>query len=388
MLREFSTARRGNRRGVVPNRRRREPSAGVAPDLTPAESPPTYHGSRGGRNGQDRRHPARREAARAARRGDRGGCRAAIGPGLAKAALAIKVDGALRDLDAPLPEGGAEVAIVTERDPEALELIRHDAAHVMAEAVTELYPGTKVTIGPPIESGFYYDFEFPADVKITEEDLPKIEEEMRKHIDADEHFSRRDVPVAEALDIFRAQDQGFKVELIEDLVANEGVETVSLYKNGHFEDLCRGPHSPVDQPDQGDQAELGRGRLLARRRAPRAADPDLRHRLLLEEGPRGAPRADRRGRSARPPPARPRARPLHAPPRGARDAVLAAQRHHAPAPDRRPGPRAAAQARLPRDRHAAGARRGASGTAAATGTTTRTRCTSCRTTTAATRCGR
>ncbi|MBS1679415.1 MAG: threonine--tRNA ligase [Actinobacteria bacterium] len=169
---------------------------------------------------------------------------AAIGPGLAKAALAIKVDGALRDLDAPLPEDGAEVAIVTDRDPEALELIRHDAAHVMAEAVTELYPGTKVTIGPPIDSGFYYDFEFPDGVRITEEDLPKIEKAMQKHIAADEHFSRRDVPVAEALDLFRAQDQGFKVELIEDLVTDEGVETVSLYRNGDFEDLCRGPHSP------------------------------------------------------------------------------------------------------------------------------------------------
>jgi threonyl-tRNA synthetase len=169
---------------------------------------------------------------------------AAIGPGLARAALAIKVDGELRDLSAPLPAAGAEIAIVTERDPEGLELIRHDAAHVMAEAVTELYPGTKVTIGPPIESGFYYDFEFPPDTRITEEDLPKIEEAMRAHIAADEGFSRRDVPVAEAIEIFRAQEQGFKVELIEDLLRDEGVETVSLYRNGPFEDLCRGPHSP------------------------------------------------------------------------------------------------------------------------------------------------
>jgi threonyl-tRNA synthetase len=169
---------------------------------------------------------------------------AAIGPGLAKAALAIKVDGELRDLAAPLPEGGAEVAIVTDRDPEGLELIRHDAAHVMAEAVVDLYPGTKVTIGPPIESGFYYDFEFPPDTKITEEDLPKIEDAMRKHIAADESFGRRDVPVAEAFELFRSQNQDFKVELIEDLVEDEGVETVSLYRNGPFEDLCRGPHSP------------------------------------------------------------------------------------------------------------------------------------------------
>jgi threonyl-tRNA synthetase len=169
---------------------------------------------------------------------------AAIGPGLAKAALAIKVKGELRDLSAPLPAGGGEVAIVTERDPEALELIRHDAAHVMAEAVLDLYPGTRVTIGPPIESGFYYDFEFPPDAKVTDEDLEKIEAAMRKHIKADEEFSRRDVPAAEAIEIFRDQDQGFKVELIEDLVRDEGVETVSLYRNGPFEDLCRGPHGP------------------------------------------------------------------------------------------------------------------------------------------------
>jgi threonyl-tRNA synthetase len=169
---------------------------------------------------------------------------AAIGPGLAKAALAIEVDGELRDLSAPLPRDGARVAIVTDRDPEALELIRHDAAHVMAEAVTELYPGTKVTIGPPIESGFYYDFEFPADTKVSEEDLEKIEAAMRTHIAADEEFSRRDIPVAEAIEVFREQGQDFKVELIEDLVRDEGVETVSLYRNGPFEDLCRGPHGP------------------------------------------------------------------------------------------------------------------------------------------------
>jgi threonyl-tRNA synthetase len=169
---------------------------------------------------------------------------AAIGPGLAKAALAIKVDGELRDLAAPLPEGGGEVAVLTDRDPEALELIRHDAAHVMAEAVMDLYPGTKVTIGPPIESGFYYDFEFPPGTKITEEDLPRIEAAMQEHIGADEEFSRRDVPVAEAIEIFKAQDQGFKVELIDDLVRDESVETVSLYRNGPFEDLCRGPHGP------------------------------------------------------------------------------------------------------------------------------------------------
>ncbi|HWO16698.1 MAG TPA: threonine--tRNA ligase [Solirubrobacterales bacterium] len=168
---------------------------------------------------------------------------AAIGPGLAKAALAIRVGEELRDLSAPLPDG-AEIAILTDRDPEALELIRHDAAHVMAEAVQELYPGTKVTIGPPIENGFYYDFDFPEDVRVTEADLERIEEAMRAHIKADEEFSRRDIPVAEAVEIFKSQGEDYKVELIEDLVRDQGVETVSLYRNGPFEDLCRGPHGP------------------------------------------------------------------------------------------------------------------------------------------------
>jgi threonyl-tRNA synthetase len=168
---------------------------------------------------------------------------AAIGPGLAKAALAVRVDGELRDISAGLPDR-AEIAILTDRDPEALELIRHDAAHVMAEAVQELYPGTKVTIGPAIENGFYYDFDFPAEVKVTDADLEKIEAAMRAHIEADERFERRDVPVAEAIEIFAGRGEDYKVELIQDLIEDEGVETVSLYRNGPFEDLCRGPHGP------------------------------------------------------------------------------------------------------------------------------------------------
>jgi threonyl-tRNA synthetase len=167
----------------------------------------------------------------------------AIGEGLARAALAIKVGDTVRDLDAPVIDG-EEISIITARDPEGLELIRHDAAHVMATAVQELYPGTKVTIGPAIDNGFYYDFKFPDDVKITDAELPAIEAAMKKHIKADEKFERRDVPVAEAIEIFKAQDENFKVELIEDLIANEGAETVSLYRNGPFEDLCRGPHGP------------------------------------------------------------------------------------------------------------------------------------------------
>jgi threonyl-tRNA synthetase len=167
----------------------------------------------------------------------------AIGEGLARAALAYRQDGELRDLATPLDDG-ERLEIVTPKSPEALELLRHDAAHVLATAVVELYPGTKVSIGPPIENGFYYDFEFPEGVKVSEADLERIEEVMRKHVSADEAFERTDLPAEEALERFRAEDQDYKVELIEDLVRDEGVETVSLYRNGPFVDLCRGPHGP------------------------------------------------------------------------------------------------------------------------------------------------
>src|SRR5919107_1390729 len=168
---------------------------------------------------------------------------AAIGPGLARAALAVKVDGELRDLGRPLTDG-ARVEIVTDRSPESLDLIRHDTAHVLAAAVLDLYPGTKISIGPPIEDGFYYDFDFPDGVTVSEHDLPALEEKMREHVKAAEAFTREDVTVDQALERFRAEDQPYKVELIEDLVRDQGVETVSLYTNGPFTDLCRGPHTP------------------------------------------------------------------------------------------------------------------------------------------------
>jgi threonyl-tRNA synthetase len=168
---------------------------------------------------------------------------AAIGAGLARAALAVEVDDEVRDLSRPLPED-AHIAIVTDKSPKALELIRHDAAHVLATAVLELYPGVKISIGPPIEDGFYYDFEFPDGVTVSDADFERIEAKMAEHVAADERFEREDVPVATALERFRAEDQPYKVELIEDLVANNGVQTVSLYRNGPFTDLCRGPHAP------------------------------------------------------------------------------------------------------------------------------------------------
>jgi threonyl-tRNA synthetase len=168
---------------------------------------------------------------------------AAIGPGLAKAALALKADGELRDLSAPLA-GGESIEIVTEKSPEALELLRHDAAHVLAESVLDLWPEAKISIGPPIADGFYYDIEFPDSTRPGEEDLGRIEERMAEHIKADEPFERRELPAPGAIEHFRAQGQDYKVELIEDLIRDEGTETVSLYRNGPFEDLCRGPHGP------------------------------------------------------------------------------------------------------------------------------------------------
>jgi threonyl-tRNA synthetase len=167
----------------------------------------------------------------------------AIGAGLARAALAVRVGEEVRDLSAPLRDG-ERVEIVTAKSPEALDLVRHDAAHVMATAVMELYPGTKVSIGPPIEDGFYYDFEFPPGTRVSDEDLARIEERMREHVKADEPFERSDVPVEEAERYFDSQGQEYKVELIRDLVSDNGVQTVSLYRNGPFVDLCRGPHGP------------------------------------------------------------------------------------------------------------------------------------------------
>src|SRR6266545_2077057 len=168
---------------------------------------------------------------------------AAIGPRLAKDALAVKVDGEVRDLTAPLGDG-ERIEILTRDRPEALEVLRHDCAHVLAEAVVELWPGTKVSIGPPIESGFYYDFEFPDDFRPSEDDLERIEERMASHIEADESFERSEIGAQEAIERFRAEEQPYKVELIEDLIRDEGTEAVSLYRNGPFVDLCRGPHGP------------------------------------------------------------------------------------------------------------------------------------------------
>src|SRR5438105_1902506 len=150
---------------------------------------------------------------------------AAIGPGLARAALAIELRGSdgevqeVIDLARELPDH-AHIAVLTSKSGErALELIRHDAAHVLATAVLELYDGVKISIGPPIADGFYYDFEFPPGTSVSEADFARIEERMREHVKAAEPFVREDVPVAKARERFVGEGQDYKVELIDDLVA-------------------------------------------------------------------------------------------------------------------------------------------------------------------------
>ncbi|MBU6498742.1 MAG: threonine--tRNA ligase, partial [Rhodospirillales bacterium] len=161
---------------------------------------------------------------------------AAIGPGLARAALAMKLDDRLVDLATPVAED-ARVMFVTRRDEDALGMIRHDAAHVLAEAVQALYPGTQVTIGPAIENGFYYDF--ARNEPFTPEDFPAIEAKMREIVAANTRFEREVRERGDAIAFFEARGEKYKAELIRDLPASE---TITLYRQGEWIDLCRGPH--------------------------------------------------------------------------------------------------------------------------------------------------
>jgi threonyl-tRNA synthetase len=159
-----------------------------------------------------------------------------IGPGLARAALAMKVDGRLTDLARPIEED-ASVVFVTRRDPDALELIRHDAAHVLAEAVQDLYPGTQVTIGPAIENGFYYDF--ARNDPFTPDDFPAIEQKMREIVARNAPFECQVWDRDEAIRFFEDRGERYKAQLIRDLPRSE---VITLYKQGDWIDLCRGPH--------------------------------------------------------------------------------------------------------------------------------------------------
>ena len=161
-----------------------------------------------------------------------------IGPGLAKAALAMRLNGEQADLSLLITED-ADVAIITRQDEDALELLRHDCAHIMAEAVQELYPGTQVTIGPAIEDGFYYDF--ARDEPFTPEDLDDIEARMREIVARDEEIVREEWDRDDAIVFFQSKDEDYKAEIISDIPQGE---TISLYRQGDFIDLCRGPHLP------------------------------------------------------------------------------------------------------------------------------------------------
>ncbi len=163
---------------------------------------------------------------------------AAIGPGLAKAALAIRVDGELRDLSREI-ESDAAVAIVTARDGEGLDLIRHDAAHVLAEAAKELWPDIQVTIGPVIEDGFYYDFSRAT--PFTPDDLEAMETRMREIVDRDEPITREVWDRHDAIAFFEQQGEKYKAQIIRDLPDDQ---VITIYRQGGFTDLCRGPHLP------------------------------------------------------------------------------------------------------------------------------------------------
>jgi len=167
----------------------------------------------------------------------------AIGERLAKDAVLLRTNGRVQDLRAPL-EDGQRIQILTSRDkddPDALAVLRHSAAHLLAEAVRRLYPGVKIAIGPPIENGFYYDFEFPE--PISEADLPRIEEEILRELKEGREWSRQEVSADEAKSRFAAEGEPYKVELVE---TADG--PISFYTQGDFTDLCRGPHLQDSRP--------------------------------------------------------------------------------------------------------------------------------------------
>jgi threonyl-tRNA synthetase len=168
---------------------------------------------------------------------------AAIGPKLAEQAVLVRSNGHIQDLRAPL-EDGQRIQILTTRDtsdPDALYVLRHSTAHLLAEAVRRLYPGTKIAIGPPIENGFYYDFEFPE--PINDEALERIEEEIRKELAEGRSWNREEVSAEEAKRLFAEQGEDYKVELVD---TADG--PITLYTQGEFTDLCRGPHLQDSKP--------------------------------------------------------------------------------------------------------------------------------------------
>lgn len=161
-----------------------------------------------------------------------------IGAGLAKAALAMEINGQLMDLDRPI-NSDSNIRIITGKDAEGLEIIRHDTAHILAEAVQELYPDTQITIGPVIENGFYYDF--ARKTPFTLDDLVRIETRMKEIVARDEKITRSTMPRDEAVEFFKKKGEFYKAEIIASIPSEQDI---SLYSQGNFIDLCRGPHAP------------------------------------------------------------------------------------------------------------------------------------------------
>src|SRR5437588_4647756 len=167
----------------------------------------------------------------------------AIGPKLADEAVLVRSNGQVQDLRLPLTDGDPiQIRTAHDKDdPDALAVLRHSSAHLLAEAVRRLYPGVKIAIGPPIENGFYYDFQFPE--PISESDLPRIEEEISSELAEGREWLREEVSADEARRRFLAEDEPYKVELVE---TAEG--PISFYTQGEFTDLCRGPHLQNSRP--------------------------------------------------------------------------------------------------------------------------------------------
>jgi len=230
-----------------------------------------------------------------------------IGPKLAEAAIGAKVNDQLYDLNRPLP-GDCRLAIITkprtdkegktkgEHNPDALYLLRHSTAHVMAEAIQRLFPKALLAYGPPLDNGFYYDIAL--DTPISTEDFPKIEAEMAKIVAENRAFTRYELPPADGMTRLNTEGNKYKVDNARRAI-DGGAATLSWYVTGqkdqNWEDLCMGPHVPI---------------ALARRRHLRPLPARVRHGVLLQGGPRRAARTARRGQAARPPRHRPEAGPL------------------------------------------------------------------------------
>ena len=189
----------------------------------------------------------------------------AIGPKLAEQAVLAKINGEPRDLRLPLVDGD-RIQLLTTRDandPDALSVLRHSSAHLLAEAVRRLYPGVKVAIGPPIENGFYYDFDFPE--PIAEADLERIEAEVQREIAEGREWSREEISRDDAVSRFEAEAEPYKVELVGTADGDISLYTQSFNGVGEFTDLCRGPHLQNAQPIRAFKTDRPRRCLLARR---------------------------------------------------------------------------------------------------------------------------